>query len=118
MPRTTNSKINNFFSFSTGVWLNWSDEPRPEPREEETETESESDQSIDSDHSSDFWYHWSPVIDKMIIARRATYLKELENNIKTSAPKITKYVEQNRFKNTIVELELYIRNSIQKPRKS
>ena len=82
MPRITNSKIANVFSFSTGSWLNWSDEPAPNQQQVFTqEAESEESQSIDSDHSSDFWHHWSPQIDKMIIARRATFLQNLEAEI-------------------------------------
>ena len=76
MPRITQNKIQNVFSFSTGSWLNWSDESK-QP-EEHFQSESEESQSIDSDHSSDFWYHWSPEIDKMIIKTRATYLENLK----------------------------------------
>ena len=82
MTRITNSKITNVFSFSTGSWLNWSDEPAPNQQQVFTqEAESEESQSIDSDHSSDFWHHWNPQIDKMIIARRATFLQNLEAEI-------------------------------------
>ena len=82
MPRITQSKINNVFSFSTGSWLNWSDEaPASEKPEEHVDSESEESQSIDSDHSSDFWFNWSPEIDKMIIKTRATYLEKLEAQI-------------------------------------
>ena len=82
MPRITQSKINKVFSFSTGSWLNWSDEaPASKQLEEHYNSESEESQSIDSDDSSDFWYHWSPEIDRMIIARRAIYLTELETQI-------------------------------------
>jgi hypothetical protein len=73
MPQITRTKIQNVFSFSTGAWLNWSDEsPDSEKPDEHFDSESEESQSIDSDHSSDFWYNWNPEIDKMIIARRAT----------------------------------------------
>jgi hypothetical protein len=43
----------------------------------------DSDQSSDipADHSSDFWYNWSPVLDGMIIARRANYLQDQEASI-------------------------------------
>ncbi len=71
MPRITQSKINNVFSLSTGSWLNWSDEA-PVERQLEEDTETEDSQSIDSDHSSNFWYHWSPEIDRMVIKTRAT----------------------------------------------
>ena len=82
MPQITKTKIQNVFSFSTGAWLNWSDEaPASEKPEEHFDSESEESPSIDSDDSSDFWYHWSPQIDKMIIARRATYLTELKTQI-------------------------------------
>ena len=79
MPRITQSKINNVFSFSTGSWSHWSDES--EKPEEHFDSESEESQSIDSDHSSDFWFNWSPEIDKMIIKTRATYLEKLEAQI-------------------------------------
>ena len=41
MPRISQTKINNVFSFSTGSWLNWSDEaPAPQQQpEQEPETE-------------------------------------------------------------------------------
>ena len=92
MPQITRTKIQNVFSFSTGAWLNWSDEsPDSETpvlthrvedqREEHFDSESEESQSIDSDHSSDFWYNWNPEIDKMIIKTRATYLEKLEAGI-------------------------------------
>ena len=79
MPRITQTKIQKEFSFSTGSWLNWSDESK-QP-DEHFDSESEESQSIDSDDSSDFWYHWSPEIDRMIIKTRATYLEKLEAGI-------------------------------------
>ena len=79
MPRITQHKIQNSFSFETGSWLKWSDESK-QP-DEHSNSESEGSQSIDPDHSSDFWYHWSPEIDKMIIKTRATYLENLEAQI-------------------------------------
>ena len=79
MPQITKTKIQNVFSFSTGAWLNWSDESK-QP-EEHSDSESEESQSMDSDHSSDFWFNWSPEIDKMIIKTRATYLEKLEAEI-------------------------------------
>ena len=79
MPRTTNSKINTFFSFSTGSWLDWSDEQPAKQQEQETETEDS--QSIDSDHSSDFFFNFSPEVEHLIIKNRATYLTQLEENI-------------------------------------
>ena len=62
MPRISQTKINNVFSFSTGSWLNWSDEaPAPQQQqEEEQETESEESQSMNSDHSSDFFTTLAP----------------------------------------------------------
>ena len=82
MPQITKTKIQNVFSFSTGAWLNWSDEaPVSEKPEEHVDSESEESESMDSDHSSDFWYHWNPEIDKMIIKTRATYLEKLEAGI-------------------------------------
>jgi hypothetical protein len=58
MPRISQSKIQTVFSFSTGSWLNWSDEaPAPQQQQQqEEETETEDSQSIDSDHSSDFFF--------------------------------------------------------------
>ena len=82
MLRITQSKINNVFSFSTGSWLNWSDEaPASKQEEEHFDSESEESQSIDSDHSSDVWYNWNPEINKTIIKTRATYLEKLEAEI-------------------------------------
>ena len=82
MPQITKTKIQNVFSFSTGAWLNWSDEaPASEKPEEHFDSESEESSTIDSDDSSDFFYHWSPEIDKMIIKTRATYLEKLEAQI-------------------------------------
>ena len=61
MPRLSQSKIHNVFSFSTGSWLNWSDEARaPQQQQQETETESEESQSMNSDHSSDFFTALAP----------------------------------------------------------
>ena len=80
-------QIRHKFSFSTGAWLNWADDPpavltqRVEDQRENQEAESEESQSIDSDHSSDFWHNWSPTIDKMVIARRATFLQNFEAEI-------------------------------------
>ena len=105
MPRTSNSKINTFFSFQTGSWLNWSDEAAPKT-ETETEYETQSEQSIDSCHSSDFFFGFDPAVERMIIASRAKYLQKLESNIKATAPKVTKFFEQNRFKQQIAELDL------------
>ena len=84
MPRITQSKINNVFSFSTGSWLNWSDEapaPQQQQQEEEQETESEESQSMNSDHSSDFFHNFSPEIERMIIKTRANFLEKLEAEI-------------------------------------
>ena len=85
MPRISQTKINNVFSFSTGSWLNWSDEaPAPQQQqqeEEEQETETEDSQSIDSDHSSDFFFNFSPEIERMIIKTRAKFLEKLEAQI-------------------------------------
>ena len=74
MPRISQRKIQNVFSFSTGSWLNWSDEA-PAPQQQETETETEDSQSIDSDHSSDYFFKFSPEIERMIIKTRATFLE-------------------------------------------
>ena len=74
--------MQNHFSFSTGSWLNWSDEaPAPQQQEEEQETETEDSQSIDSDHSSDFFFNFSPEIERMIIKTRAKFLEKLEAEI-------------------------------------
>ena len=64
MPRISQSKIQNVFSFSTGSWLNWSDEAPAPQQQQETETDSEESQSIDSDHSSDLFHNFSPEIEK------------------------------------------------------
>ena len=77
MPLVTKPKISTSFSFSTGSRLKWDEEAPTENKEEE----SEESQSIDSDHSDDFFHNFNPTIEKMIIARRATYLKELEEQI-------------------------------------
>ena len=37
MPRITNSKIANVFSFSIGSWLNWSDEPAPNQQQQQNQ---------------------------------------------------------------------------------
>ncbi len=83
MPLVTKPKISTSFSFSTGSWLKW-DEGAPvftqgsqDQRATIKEEESEETQSIDSDHSDDFWHNFNPQFERMIIARRATYLKEL-----------------------------------------
>ncbi len=60
MPLFTKTKFNNVLSFSTGSWLDWSDEApvqkeEEEEEEEEEETDTENSQSTDSDHSSDFF---------------------------------------------------------------
>ena len=54
MPQITKTKIQNVFSFSTGAWLNWSDEaPASEKPEEHFDSESEEgSESIDSDDPS------------------------------------------------------------------
>ena len=67
MPRISQSKIQNVFSFSTGSWLNWSDDAPAPQQQQETEAETEDSQSIDSDHSSDFFFNFSPEIERMII---------------------------------------------------
>ena len=104
MPRITQTKIQKEFSFSTGSWLHWSDESK-QP-EEHFQSESEESQSIDSDHSSDFWYHWSPEIDRMIIARRATHLKEFEEHIQNTTKQVNTKIEQQRSGSQINELNL------------
>ena len=81
MPRISQSKIQNVFSFSTGSWLNWSDEAPAPQQQQETETETEDSQSIDSDHSSDFFFNFSPEIERMIIKTRAKFLEKLEAEI-------------------------------------
>ena len=77
MAPLTKSKICNSFSLATGSWLKW-DEGAPT---ENKEAKTEDDQSIDSDHSDDFRHNWNPTIEKMIIARRASFLKNLEAEI-------------------------------------
>jgi hypothetical protein len=70
------------FSFSSGAWLNWADDaPTENQQQQNQETETEDSQYIDSDQSSNFWHHWSPQIDKKIIARWATFLQNLEAEI-------------------------------------
>ena len=67
MPRISQSKIQNVFSFSTGSWLNWSDEapaPQQQQEQQETETDSEESQSMNSDHSSDFFTTSAPKLKK------------------------------------------------------
>ena len=84
MTQNTTPKIANVFSFCRGGCLNWDDEPpanqQHQPHQEH-EPETDDSQSIDSDHSSDFWYNWSPTVDRMTIARHAIYLNELEAQI-------------------------------------
>ena len=104
MPRTTNSKINTFFSFSTGSWLDWSDEQPAKQQEQENETEDS--QSIDSDHSSDFFFNFSPEVEHQIIKNRATYLTQLEENIKKTTKQVNTKIEQKRFEFQINELLL------------
>ncbi len=60
MSPLTKTKICNSFSFATGSWLKWDDEAPTTIKEEE----SEETQSIDSDHSDDFWHNWNPTIEK------------------------------------------------------
>ncbi len=72
MPLATKTKINNVFSFSTGSWLTWSDEA-PVEKEEAEETETEDSQSIDSDHSSDFFYNFSPDIEDILLKIGQTF---------------------------------------------
>ena len=77
MAPNMKNQINQKFSFSIGSWLNWADEAPTLTLKEE----SEESQSIDSDHSDDFWHNFNPQIEKMIIARRATYIQNLEAEI-------------------------------------
>ena len=82
MPLVTKPKICNNFSFATGSWLKWHDEaPTTTQEEKQEEEEDEESQSIDSDHSSNFFHNWSPTVDKMIIDRRASFLQNLEAQI-------------------------------------
>ena len=87
----------NAFSSSRGGFLNWDDEPAANQSPQEHEPETDDSQSIDSDHSSDFWYNWSPTVDRMTIARHAIYLKELEAQIARDEAIIQQVREQ--FKN-------------------
>ena len=73
MAPNTKKQINQKFSFSTGSWLNWVDEGNTRQLQQIQEAKTEDDQSIDSDHSDDFWHNWNPTIEKMIIARRAVF---------------------------------------------
>ena len=77
MAPLTKTNVCQNFSFATGSWLKWDDEAPATNQEEE----SEESQSIDSDHSDDFWHNWNPTIEHMIIARRASFLKNLEEQI-------------------------------------
>ena len=96
MAPNMKNQINQKFSFSTGSWLNWADEaPTPTIKEE-----SEESQSIDSDHSDDFWHNFNPQIEKMIIARRATYLKELEEQIAKDNLTFKKLTRRRKTKQT------------------
>ena len=61
--------------------MNWYDEAPAPKQEEEQETETEDSQSIDSDHSSDFFFNFSPEIERMIIKTRAKFLEKLEAEI-------------------------------------
>ena len=95
MAPVTKTKICNSFSFATGSWLKWDDEAPATNQEEE----SEESQSIDSDRSDDFFHNFNPQIEKMIIARRATYLKELEERIakdQKTLKKLTKRKNPNK----------------------
>ena len=84
MAPVTKTKICNSFSFATGSWLKWDDEAPATNQEEE----SEESQSIDSDRSDDFFHNFNQTIEHMIIARRATYLKELEERIAKDEAKL------------------------------
>ena len=66
---------------ATDSWLNWADEGNTRQLQQIQEAKTEDDQSIDSDHSDDFWHNWNPTIEKMILARRATYIQNLEAEI-------------------------------------
>ena len=97
MAPVTKTKICNSFSFATGSWLKWDDEAPATNQEEE----SKESQSIDSDHTDDFWHNFKQTIEHMIIARRATYLKELEERIakdKLTLKKLTKRIKPNKQK--------------------
>ena len=84
MQSVTKPKIATSFSFSTGSWLKWDDEAPALNQEEK----SEDDQSIDSDHSSDFFHNFNPQIERMIIARRAVFLQNLEEQIAKDEAKL------------------------------
>ena len=74
--QNTTPKVANVFSSSRGGFLNWDDEPaanQPHQPHQEHEPETDDSQSIDSDHSSNFWHNWSPTVDRMIVARHAFY---------------------------------------------
>ena len=75
MAPLTKTKICNSFSFATGSWLKWDDEAPTLTLKEE----SEESQSIDSDHTDDFWHNFNQTIEHMIIARRASFLKTLRS---------------------------------------
>ncbi len=111
MHRTTNSKINTFFSFVSGGWCNWSDEPRPEPEED-----TRSIQSFDSDASEDLWETWDPneadyypipdwtkfnpeVVHKLIKTTRS-FLNKLTARFAKDSGKVAQLFEQQGFKQT------------------
>ena len=99
--QNTTPKVANVFSSSRGGFLNWDDEPaanQPHQPHQEHEPETDDSQSIDSDHSSNFWHNWSPTVDRMIVARHATYLKELEAQIAVGEATLQKVREQIKSK--------------------
>ena len=96
MAPNIKNQLNQKFSFTTGSWLNWADEAPTLTQKEE----SEESQSIDSDHTDDFWHNWNPTIEKMIIARRASFLQNLEEQIANDEAKLPTKPKQTKQKQT------------------
>ena len=64
MAPLTKTNVCQNFSFATGSWLKWDDEAPTLTQKEE----SEESQSIDSDHTDDFWHNFNQTIEHMIVA--------------------------------------------------
>ena len=96
MAPNIKNQLNQKFSFTTGSWLNWADEAPTLTQKEE----SEESQSIDSDRSDDFFHNFNQTIEHMIIARRATYLKELEERIAKDNLTLKKLTKRRKPKQT------------------
>ena len=101
MAPNIKNQLNQKFSFTTGSWLNWADEAPTLTQKEE----SEESQSIDSDRSDDFFHNFNPQIEKMIIARRASFLQNLEEQIAKDNLTFKKLTKRRKPKQTKTQTE-------------